>query len=59
MLLSLSSLQSDPFRKKVRVALSCPMLCDPMDYTVHEILQAETLEWVAVFFSRESSPLRD
>ena len=35
------------------------MLCDAMDYTVHEILQAGTLEWVAVFFSRGSSPLRD
>ena len=25
-------------RKKVKVAQSCPTLCDPMDYTVHEIL---------------------
>ena len=27
-------------------------LCDPMDYTVHGILQARTLEWVAFPFSR-------
>ena len=30
-----------------------------MDYTVHEILQASILEWVAVPFSRESSQPRD
>ena len=30
-------------------------LCDPMDYTVHGILQARILEWVAYPFSRESS----
>ena len=28
---------------KVNVAQSCPTLCDPMDYTVHEILQARIL----------------
>ena len=28
-------------------------LCDPMDYTVHGILQVRILEWVAVLFSRE------
>ena len=36
----------------------CPTLCDPMDYTVHVILQARILEWVAVPFSRGSSQLR-
>ena len=30
-----------------------------MDYTVHEILQARILKWVAVPFSRESSQPRD
>ena len=34
-------------------------LCDPMDYTVHGILQARILEWVAFPFSRGSSQLRD
>ena len=29
-----------------------------MDYTVHEILQARILEWVAFPFSRGSSKLR-
>ena len=32
---------------KVLVAQSCPILCEPMDYTVHGILQAGILEWVA------------
>ena len=30
-----------------------------MDYTVHGILQAKILEWIAVPFSRESSQARD
>ena len=34
-------------------------LCDPMDYTVHGILQARILEWVAFPFSRGSSQPRD
>ena len=34
-------------------------LCDPMDYTVHGILQARILEWVAFPFSRLSSQPRD
>ena len=40
-------------------SLSRVQLCDPMDYTVHGILQAKTLEWVAFPFSRGSSQLRD
>ena len=28
-----------------KVAQSCPTLCHPMDYGVHEILQARILEW--------------
>ena len=28
---------------KVKVAQSCPTLCDPMDYIVHGILQARIL----------------
>ena len=44
---------------KVRVTQSCPTLCDPMDYTVHGILQARILEWVAFLFSGESSQPRD
>ena len=44
---------------KVKVAQSCPTLCDPMDCIVHGILQARILEWVAFPFSRGSSPPRD
>ena len=44
---------------KVKVAQSCTTLCDPMDYTVHGILQARILEWVAFPFSRGSSQPRD
>ena len=39
----------------VKVAEWCPTLCDPMDYTVHGILQARIWEWVAFPFSRGSS----
>ena len=37
--------------RKVKVTQSCPTLCDPMDYTVHGILEARILEWVAFPFS--------
>ena len=43
----------------VKVAQSSPTLWDPMDYTVHWILEARILEWVAVPFSRGSSQPRD
>ena len=41
-----------------------PTLCDPMDCSppgssVHEILQAKTLGWIAIPFSRGSSQPRD
>ena len=35
----------------VKVAQSCLTFCDPMDYTVHGILQARILDWVAFSFS--------
>ena len=43
---------------KVKVAQLCPTLCDPMDgsppcSSVHGILQARLLEWVAISFSRD------
>ena len=49
---------------KLLVAQSCPILCDPMDCnppgsSVHGILQARILEWVAMTFSRGSSWFRD
>ena len=47
----------------VLVPRSCPTLCDPMDCSppgssVHGILQARILEWVAIPFSREISCLQ-
>ena len=51
--------RSQVYRVKVKVPQSCPTLCDPMDYTVHGILQAGILEWGAVPFSRGSSQPRD
>ena len=43
---------------------ACPTLCEPKDCSppgssVHGILQAKILEWVAIFFSRGSSWPRD
>ena len=46
-------------KAEVKVAQSCATLCDPMNYTVHGILQARILEWVSVLFSRGSSQPRD
>ena len=37
----------------MKLAQSCLPLCDPMDNTVHGILQARILEWVAFPFSRQ------
>ena len=44
---------------EVKFTQSCPTLCDPVDYTVHGILQARVLEWVAFPFSRGSSQPRN
>ena len=44
---------------EVKVTQSCLTLCDPMDYTVHGILQARILEWVAFPFSKGSSQPKD
>ena len=46
---------------KVKVVRLCPTLCDPMDYTVHGILQARILEWAAfpfqgIFQTQGSNP---
>ena len=44
---------------EVKVIQLCATLCDNMDYTVHGILQAKILEWVAFPFSRGSSQPKD
>ena len=48
---------------KVKVAQLCPTLCDPMDcshpgFSIHGILQARILEWIAIPFSRRTSQSR-
>ena len=47
-------------KSESEVTQSCPTLCDHMDcslpgFSVHRILQARTLEWAAISFSRGSS----
>ena len=44
---------------KVKVTQLCPTLCDPMNWIVHGILQARTLEGAAFPFSRGSSQPKD
>ena len=58
--LGIQALSLKTHEVQVKIAQSCPTLCDPMDYSlpgssVHGILQARILEWVAVPFSRGSS----
>ena len=57
------SLSAEP-QSESEVAQSCLTLCDPVDSSppyssVHGILQAKILEWVAISFSRGSSWPRD
>ena len=64
MICSLSHQGRFYLKVKVKVAQSCPTLCDPMDYSlpgssVHGIFQARVLKWVAISFSRGSSGPRD
>ena len=47
---------------KLLIAQSCLTLCDTMDYSppgssIHGILQARILEWVAIFFSMSPEEL--
>ena len=44
---------------KVKITQSCSTLSNSMDYTVHGILQARILEWLAIPFSRKPSWPRD
>ena len=52
------------YMKWSEVAQSCPTVCNPVDCSlsgssIHGILQARILEWVAISFSRGSSQPRD
>ena len=42
-----------------RGRLRDPMHCSPSGYSATGILQARILEWVAIFFPRESSQPKD
>jgi len=44
---------------QLRTTLCDPMDCSPSGSSVHGILQARILEWVAMPSSRGSSPCRD
>ena len=52
-------IQCSSIEMKVKVAQSCPTLCNPTNCTVHGILQARILEWVAFPFSSSSSQPKD
>ena len=43
----------------MKISQLCLTLCNPMDYTVHGILQEGILEWVAFAFSSGSSQAMD
>ena len=47
------------FVSEAKVTQSCPTLCDPIDYTVHGILQARIMELVDYPFSRGSPQPRN
>ena len=62
-ILQLKTVQSTTW-VKVLITQSCPTLCNPMDCSlpgssVHGILQARILVWVAIPFSRGSSQPSD
>ena len=56
---SLIWIQVISLESEVKIPQSCLTLGNPMGYTVHGILQARILEWVAFPFSRGSSQSRD
>ena len=64
-LAAINSASSDRCEQKVKVVTpSCLTLCDPMDCrppssSVHGILQARILEWVAIAFFKGSSQPKD
>ena len=46
-------------KMKMKVAPSCPTLCEPKDYTVHGVLQARILEWVAFSLLQQIFPTQE
>ena len=53
------SILSEVKWNEVKVTQSCQTLCELVDETVHGILQARILDWVAIPFCKESSPPRE
>ena len=53
------SLSNPSLKVKVKVIQLCPTLCDPMDFTIHGILQARILEWVHIPFFEGSFQPKD
>ena len=47
------TIMSNRMDSEMKVAQLCPTFHDPMYYTVHGILQARILDWIAVPFSRD------
>ena len=63
-LICLSLVRGNTFKNNLLCPQPCPTLWDPMDcipsgFSVYGILQARTLEWVAISFSRGSSQPTD
>ena len=56
---SFSFLAPCGMRAQLCLTLCDPVECSPPGSSVHGILQARVLEWVAISFSRGSSPPRD
>ena len=55
-------LTQEESESEVKLLQLCPTLCDPVDYSlpgfsVHGILQARTLEWVAISLERDMEML--
>ena len=43
----------------MKVILSCPTLCDPIDYTVLGVLWARILEWIALSLLQQIFPTQE
>ena len=57
--LKISTNQNPPVNKKWLCIIGDPVDCSPPGSSIHGILQARILEWVAISFSRGSSRIRN
>ena len=58
-MICIEKIQMKEGKKKVKVTQSCLNLCDRTDQTIHGVLQARILEWVALPSSRGPSQPSD